>query len=164
MMSHCYFDDLSRLNIRMISWSRFFTTSSDFSRLENLQSILGMYLSWLINIYTFEKLACGWCPSATSLLGRSHIVGWAGPHGVFELLGGCLIDKQTRGDHLLYSCLETCSSEGPSSNLWRAISPKWVVAYKELISFHWRFLGRNHPIWSSWKPSLLALRVSPSVY
>ena len=58
-----------------------------------------------------------------------------------------------------------------SSNLWRAFSPKWVVACKELTNFHWRFPGRkrspsfwNHPIWSSWKPSLLALRVSPSVY
>ena len=58
-----------------------------------------------------------------------------------------------------------------SSNLCRALTPKWVVACKELINFHWRFPGRkrspsfwNHPIWSSWKPSLLALRVSPSVY
>ena len=58
-----------------------------------------------------------------------------------------------------------------SSNLCRAFSPKWAVACKELTKFHWRFPGRkrspsfwNHPIWSSWKPSLLALRVSPSVY
>ena len=46
-----------------------------------------------------------------------------------------------------------------------------MVACKELTNFHWRFPDRkrspsfrNHPIWSSWKPSLLALRVSPSVY
>ena len=46
-----------------------------------------------------------------------------------------------------------------------------MVACKELTNFHWRFPGRkrspsfcNHPIWSSWKSSLLALRVSPSVY
>ena len=58
-----------------------------------------------------------------------------------------------------------------SSNLWRAFSPKWVVACKELTNFHWRFPRRkrspsfwNHPIWSSWKPSFLALRVLPSVY
>ena len=57
-----------------------------------------------------------------------------------------------------------------SSNLWRAFSPKQVMACKELTNFHWRFPGRkrspsmlNHPIWS-WKPSLLALRVSLSVY
>ena len=57
-----------------------------------------------------------------------------------------------------------------SSNLWRAFSPKWVVACKELTNFHGRFPGRkrspsfwNHPIWS-WKLSLLALRFSPSVY
>ena len=56
------------------------------------------------------------------------------------------------------------------SNLWRAFSLKWVVACKELTNFHWRFPHRkrspsfwNHPIWS-WKLSLLALRVSPSVY
>ena len=58
-----------------------------------------------------------------------------------------------------------------SSNLWKSFSPKWVVACKQLSNFHWRFPGRkrspsswNHPIWSSWKPSLLASRVSPSVY
>ena len=46
-----------------------------------------------------------------------------------------------------------------------------MVACKELTNFHWRFPDRkrspsfrNHPSWSSWKPSLLALRVSPSVY
>ena len=57
-----------------------------------------------------------------------------------------------------------------SSNLWRAFSPKWVAECKELINFHWRFPGRirnpsfwNHPIWFSRKPSLLALRVLPSV-
>ena len=58
-----------------------------------------------------------------------------------------------------------------SSNLWRAFFPKWAMACKELIKFHWRFPGRkkspsfwNHPIWFSWKLSLLALRVSLSVY
>ena len=57
------------------------------------------------------------------------------------------------------------------SHLCRDFSSKWVVAWKELTNFHWRFPGRNrspsfwnHPIWSSWKPSLLALRVSLSVY
>ena len=45
------------------------------------------------------------------------------------------------------------------------------VACKKLTNFYWRFPGRkrspsfwNHPIWSSWKPSLLSIRVSPSVY
>ena len=166
MVSHCHFNDLSRPISRMISWRRIFTTSSDFSGFENLQSILGMYLSWLISIYTLDKLATRWCPSASSLLGRSHTVGSSLPDGVFELLGGWLIDKWTRGEHFLYSYLETCSSEGPTSNFWRAFSPKWVVTCKELINFHWRFSGRkkspsfwNHPIWSSWKPSLLSLRV-----
>ena len=58
-----------------------------------------------------------------------------------------------------------------SSNLWRAFSHKWVVACKELTNFHWRLPGRkrnpsfwNHPRWSSWKPSCLALRASPSVF
>ena len=58
-----------------------------------------------------------------------------------------------------------------SSHLWRAFSPKCVVSRKELTNFHWRFPGRkrspsfwNHPLWSSWKSSLLALRFSPSVY
>ena len=57
------------------------------------------------------------------------------------------------------------------SNLWRAFSPTWEVAWEELTNVHWRFPGRqrspsfwSHLIWSSWKPPLLALRVSPSVY
>ena len=60
--------------------------------------------------------------------------------------------------------------KGLSSNLWRAFSPKWLVACKELTNFYWRFPGRkrspflcNYTIWS-WKPLLLTLRVSPSVY
>ena len=39
------------------------------------------------------------------------------------------------------------------SNLWRAFSPKWVVACNQLANFHWRFPGRkrspsfwNYPI------------------
>ena len=28
-----------------------------------------------------------------TVLGRSHVVGQAGPFGVFELIGGCLIGK-----------------------------------------------------------------------
>ena len=46
-----------------------------------------------------------------------------------------------------------------------------MVACKELTNLHWRLPGRkrspsfwNHPIWSSWKPSFLALRGLPSVY
>ena len=48
-----------------------------------------MYLSWLIGIYILEKLASGWSPSASPLLGRSQVAGQAGPAGpagVFELL------------------------------------------------------------------------------
>ena len=55
-----------------------------------------------------------------------------------------------------------------SSNLWRAFSPIWVVACKELTNFHWRFPGRKrsllepcHMIFSK----ALTLRFeSPSVY
>ena len=47
----------------------------------------------LIGIYTLEKLASGRSPSASPLLGRPHVVGWAGPAGVFRLLGGCLVGK-----------------------------------------------------------------------
>ena len=63
------------------------------SRWKSLQSIWWMYPSWLTDIYTLEKLASEWSPSASPLLGRSHIIGWAGPAGVFEILGGCLIGR-----------------------------------------------------------------------
>ena len=46
---------------------------------EGLQSTLWMYLSRLIGIYTLEKLASGWSPTASPLLGRSHTIGWPGP-------------------------------------------------------------------------------------
>ena len=63
---------------------------------ESLQSILWMYLSWLIGTYTLEKLASGWSPSASPLLGRSLIIGQAGTTGVFEFLGDCLIGKRDK--------------------------------------------------------------------
>ena len=167
-------NDLGRPNLGMISWSSFFLPppQPSQSRWESLQSILWMYLSWLIGIYTLEKLASGWSPSASPLLGRPHIVGWAGPAGGLWAPWG-LFNWQMGQEET--TCLIIVWRPVPlkdlSSNLWRAFSPKWVVACKELTNFHWRFPGRkrspsfwNHPIWSSWKPSLLALRVLPSVY
>ena len=136
------------------------------SRWESLQSIMWIYLSWLIGIFTFEKLATGWI--------HQPVLSWVGPmslDGLGQLgssssLGVVLLASGTGGGHLPYSCLGTYSSEDLSSNLWRAFSPKWLVACKELTNFHWRFPGRkmspsfwNHPIWSSWKPSLLEARV-----
>ena len=63
------------------------------SEWESLQSILWMYLSWLVGIFTLEKLASGWTPSARPLLGSSHTIVWVRPAGVFELLDVCLIGK-----------------------------------------------------------------------
>ena len=94
-MSCCHF--VMTWADKILEWfhgALFFTTSSAFSVwCESLQSILWVYLSWLICIYTLEKLASGWSPSASPLLDRSHVIGQAGPAGVFELLGGCLIGK-----------------------------------------------------------------------
>ena len=60
---------------------------------ESLQSILWIYLSWLVGIFILEKLASGWSPSARPLLGSFHIIVWVGPVGVFKLLEVCLIGK-----------------------------------------------------------------------
>ena len=84
-------NDLGKPNLRMISWSSLLPPQPSQSGWESLQSILWMYLSWLIGIYTLEK--SGWSSSTSPLLGRSHAVGWAGPAGVFKLLGGCLTGK-----------------------------------------------------------------------
>jgi len=94
-------NDLGRPNLIMISWNSFFWFVCLFvflpppqpsqSGWKRLQSILWIYLSWLIGIYTLEKLASGWSPSASLLPGRSHIVGQTGPAGVFKFLGDCLI-------------------------------------------------------------------------
>ena len=138
---------------------------------ESLQSILWMYLSWLVSIYTFEKVESGWSPSASPLLDRSHVIGWAGLAGVFKILGDCLLASGTRETACHIVVWRPVPLKDLSSDLWRAFSSKWVVVYKELTNFHWKFPERkrspsfwNHPIWSSWKPSLLELRVSPSVF
>ena len=92
-------NDLGRPNLRMIPWSSLFflpPPQPSHSRWESLQSILWMYLSSLIGIYTLEKLVSGWSPSASPLRGRSLIVGQAGPTGVFEFLGDCLIGKRDK--------------------------------------------------------------------
>ena len=54
-----------RPNLRIISWSNFLLPPQlSQSRWESLQSVLWMYLSWLIGMYTLEKLASGWSPFA----------------------------------------------------------------------------------------------------
>ena len=157
------YNDLGRPNLGMISWSSFLPPlRPSQSEWESLQPILWMHLT-LIDIYSLEKLSSGWSPSASPLLGRSHVIGWAGPAGVFELLGGCLIDKWDKR--------RPCALQlFGGLFLWRIFlvifgGPKWMVACKKLTNFHWRFPGRkrspsfrNHPI------DLKSLRVSPSVY
>ena len=110
---------------------------------ESLQSILWMYLSWLIGIYTLEKLASGWGPSASPLLGRPHIVGRAGPAGglwaPWGLFNWQMGQEETTS---LIVVWRTVPLKDLSSNLWRAFSPKWVVACKELTSAFSRTLSR----------------------
>ena len=159
MMSHCHF---------VMTWAgqmpEWFHGCFFFCHLLSLQSNLWLYLSWLVDIYTLEKLASGWSPSASPFLGRSHAVGtgWASwslraPWGLFNWQVG---QEET-------ICLIVVWRPIPlkdlSSNLWRAFSPKWVMACKELTKKRSPSFW-NHPIWSSWKPSLLALIVSHSVY
>jgi len=75
----------------MISWRSFFPPPwPSQCRWENLQSILWMYLLWVVSIYTLEKVASGWSSSASPLLGRSHAIGWAGSHlsGISETSEG----------------------------------------------------------------------------
>ena len=157
-------NDLDRPNLRMISWSSFFlTTSSDFSVWEGLQSTLWMYLSWLIGIYTLEKLTSGevHLPVLSWLVPTS--LDGMGCLGSSSYLGGCLTGKWDKETACLIVVWSPVPLKDLFSNLWRAFSPLWVVACKELTSFLWRFPGRkrspsfwNHPIWSSWK--------LPSVY
>ena len=137
---------------------------------ESLQSILWMNLLQLLAIHTPEKLASGWSPSASLLLVPHGWTGWASsvlraPWALFNWQVG-----QEETTCLIVVC-RPVPMKDLSSNLWRAFSHKWVVACKELTNFHWRLPGRkrnpsfwNHPRWSSWKPSCLALRVSPSVF
>ena len=97
LLSLC--NDLGRPYLEMISWSSFCCLFVCFlpppqpsqSGWESLQ--LCMYVSWLIDIHTFEKLASGWSLSASPLLGRSQAIEWAGLAGFFKLLEGCLIGK-----------------------------------------------------------------------
>ena len=133
---------------------QFFTTSSAFSAQVEKPSIHPVNVSIMTNRYLYPQETGIWVRSISqSSLGwvPHRWTGWAS-WGLWAPWG--LFNWQVRQD-----------------NLWRAFSPKWVVAFKELTNFHWRFPGRkrslsfwNHPIWSSWKPSLLALRVSPWGY
>ena len=156
-LSFC--NDLGGWNLKMISWSSFFLPppQPSQSRWESLQPILWMCLSWLICIYSLEKLAPGWSPYVSPLLGRYHIIGHAGPDPLswglqapWELFN-CQVGQEET------TCLIVIWRPVPlkqlSSNLWRAFSPKWVVACKELTNFLWRFPGRkrsptlwNYPI------------------
>ena len=145
-LSFC--SDLGRPNLRLISWSSFFTISSAFSVPVGKTSIhLWMYLWWLVAIYTSEKLTSEWNPSARLLLGRSHAIGWLRPAEIFKLLAdaaakslqscltlcdpidGRLFNWQVGQDKT--TCLIVIWRSVPlkdlSSNLWRAFSPKWVV-------------------------------------
>ena len=110
------------------------------------QSILWMCLSWPIGIYTLEKLTSGWSPSARPLLGRCHILGRTRPAGVFEFLGGCFLigkwDKRRPTTWLIVVWRPVPLKE-LSSHRWRAFSPKWVAACKELTNFHWRIPDRK---------------------
>ena len=152
---------------------QFFTTSSVFSGQVGKPSIHPVNVSIMTNSYLYPWETGIWVKSiCQSSPGKvpCHWMGWASwglraPWGLFNWQVG---QEET-------TCLIVVWRPVPlkdlSSNLWRAFSPKWVVACKELTNFHWRFPGRkrspsfcNHPVRSSWKPSLLALRVSPSVY
>ena len=172
MMSHCYYviswaDQISEWFHRAL----LFTISSTFSVWwESLQSILWMYLSWQIHIYTLQKLASGWNPSASPLLVPCHWTAWAS-WGLWAPWG--LFNWQVRQEET--TCLRVIWRPVPlkdlSSNLWKAFCPKWVVTCKKFTNFHLRFSGRkrspsfwNHPVWSSWKPSLLALSLTFSIW
>ena len=156
MMSHCHFVKTRADQILKWFQGAVFLPPPQLSQSgwESLQSILWMYVSWLIGIYILEKLASGWSPSASPLLGRSHVIAHAGPAGVSKLLGGCLAGKWDKRRLLAFIVIwRPVPLKDLSSNLLRAFSPKWVVTCKELTNFHWRFPGRkkspsfwNHPI------------------
>ena len=166
-------NDLGRPNLEMISLNSFFLiTSSAFSVQVGKSLIYPVNVYIMINRYLYPWEIGIWvkstCQSSPGYVPRCW-TGWASwglwaPWGLFNLQVGQ--EKTT--------CLIVVWRPVPlkdlSSNLWRAFSPKWVAACKELSNFHWKFPGRikspsfwNHPVWSQ-KPSLLALRVSPSVY
>ena len=151
----------------------FFTTSSAFSvwvgkfsiHPVNASITANRYLySWETGIWvkSFCQSSPGWVPHCW--MGWASWGLWA-PWGLFNWQVG---QEETT---CLIVIWRPVSLKDLSSNLWRAFSPKWVVACKELTNFCWRFPGRkrslsfwNHPIWSYRKSLLLVLRVSPSVY
>ena len=146
MMSHCYF--VMTWADQILEWfhEAVFLPPPQPSQSgwESLQSILWMYLSWLIGVFTLEKLTSGWSPSASPLLaGPTPLDGLGQLGSFFELFEGF----SWQGGQVEATCLivvwRSVLLKELSSNLWRAYSPKWVVAYKELTNFHWRFPGRK---------------------
>ena len=138
-------NDLGRPNLGMILWSSFFTTSSTFSVWVGKPSIHPVKVSVMTVRYLYPWETGIWVKTIfQSSLGweTRHWMGWASwglraPWGLFNWQVG---QEET-------TCLIVVWKPVPlkdlSSNLWRAFSPKWVVACKELTNFHWRFPGRK---------------------
>ena len=148
-------NDLGRPTLRKISWSSFFfTTSSAFSIQVVKPWIRPVNVSIMTNRYFYlEKLASGWSPSASPLLAGPTPLDGLGQLGSLSSLWGFSwqVGQEETTCHIVV--WRPVLLKDLSSNLWRAFSPKWVVACKELTNFHWRFPGRkkspsywNHPI------------------
>ena len=133
MMSHCHFvvtwaDQISE----WFHGAVFFTTSSAFSVRVGKPSIHPVNVSVMSNRYLYPWETGIWVKSIC----QSCWTGWASwglqaPWGLFNWHVG---QEET-------TCLIVVWRPIPlkdlSSNLWRAFSPKWVVACKELTNFHW---------------------------
>ena len=126
-------NDLGRPNIGIISWGSSFTTSSAFSVWVGKPSIYPVNICIMTSRYLcpwetgmWVKSICqsspGWVPC--------HWMGWAswGLRAPWELFNWQVGQEET-------TCLIVVWRPVPlkdlSTNLWRAFSPKWVVACKE---------------------------------
>ena len=175
MMSHCHFvmtwaDQISEWFHGAVFFF-FLTPTSAFSVWVGKPSVHPVNVSIMTSRYWYTWETGIWVKSICQSSPGPMPLDRLGQLGSSSSLGVVLLASGTRGDSLPYSPWRPVPLKDLSGSLWRAFSPKWVVACKELTNFHWRFPGRKrspsfgkHPIWSSWKPSLLALRVSPSVY
>ena len=180
MMSHCHFvmtwaDQISEWFQGAVFVCVFVccTTSSAFPVQVGKPSVHPVNVSTMTSRYLYPWETGIWvksiCQSSPGYV-TCHSMPWASwgiraPWGLFNWQVG---QEETT---CLIVIWRPVPLKGLSINLWRAFSSKWVVGYKDLTNFHWKFPGRksspsfwNHRMWSSWKPSLLALRVSHSVY
>ena len=149
MMSHCHFVMTWAYQISELFHGAVFFFFFFYAVWVGKPSIHPVNVSIMTNRYLYPWETGIWVKSICQYYPGRYWMGWAswGLHGPWGLFNWQVGQEET-------TCLIVVWRPVPlkdlSSNLWRAVSTKWVVACKELTNFHWRLPGRIRSL-SFWK-------------